>query len=117
MPTGMRCIRSQKFSEFWLKAGRVDRPSAEDFNVKTMGQVSTNPAYVRPSLRGLNLDFIDQGTDGVALYRAALGTPGTLVSLKLAGASQLLGPVAGDRFTLLGNQRSFQSLSLLAVPR
>jgi hypothetical protein len=90
---------------------------SEDFNVKTTGQVSTNPAYVRPSLRGLNLDFIDQGNDGVALFRAALGTPSTLVSLQIQGSLQLFGPVAGDRFTLLANQRSAQSFALLAVPR
>jgi len=106
-----------KLGQFWLKAGRLDRPVSEDFNVKTTGQVSTNPAYVRPSLRGLNLDFIDQGADGVALFRAALGTPGPLASLKFQGSLQLFGPVAGDRFTLLANQRSSQSFALLAVPR
>lgn len=106
-----------KLGQFWLKVGRLDRPVSEDFNVKTSGQVSTNPAYVRPSLRGLNLDFIDQGADGVALFRAALGTPGALASLKIQGSPQLFGPVAGDRFTLLANQRSPQSFALLAVPR
>jgi len=106
-----------KLGQFWLKVGRLDRPVSEDFNVKTMGQVSTNPAYVRPSLRGLNLDFIDEGADGALLYRAALNTPGTLASLKIAGSRQLFGPVAGERFTLLANQRAVQSLALLAVPR
>jgi len=106
-----------KLGQFWLKVGYLDRPTSEDFNVKTTGQVSTNPAYVRPSLRGLNLDFIDQGADGTALYRAALGTPGTLASVKIAGAQQLFGPVAGDRFTLLASQRSAQNYSLLAVAR
>ena len=106
-----------KLGQFWLKAGHLARPVSEDFNVKITGQVSTNPAYVRPSLRGLNLDFVDQGTDGVALYRAALGTPGSLVSSKITGSLQLFGPVAGDRFTLLANQRVAQSYTLLAVPR
>lgn len=106
-----------KLGQFWLKVGRLDRPVSEDFNVKTNGQVSTNPAYVRPSLRGLNLDFIDQGTDGAALFRADLGTPSALVSLEIQGSLQLFGPVAGDRFTLLANQRSPQSFALLAVPR
>jgi hypothetical protein len=90
---------------------------SEDFNVKTTGQVSTNPAYVRPSLRGLNLDFIDQGTDGAALFHAALGTPNTLASVKFQSSQLLFGPVAGDRFTLLANQRSSQSFALLAVAR
>lgn len=106
-----------KLGQFWLKAGRLDRPVSEDFNVKTTGQVSTNPAYVRPSLRGLNLDFIDQGSDGAALYRTVLGASPRLASLKIAGALQLFGPVAGDRFTLLANQRTAQSIALLAVPR
>lgn len=106
-----------KLGQFWLKVGRLDRPVSEDFNVKTSGQVSTNPAYVRPSLRGLNLDFIDQGAEGAALFRATLGTPSALVSLKIQGALQLFGPVAGERFTLLANQRSAQSFALLAVPR
>jgi len=68
-------------------------------------------------LRGLNLDFIDQGPEGVALFRAALGTPGSLVSAKIAGAQQLVGPVAGERFTLLGNQRGVATVSLFAVAR
>jgi len=106
-----------KLGQFWLKVGYLDRPISEDFNVKVTGQVSTNPAYVRPSLRGLNLDFIDQGADGTALYRAAVSTPGTLASVKIAGAQQLFGPVAGDRFTLLASQRSAQNYSLLAVAR
>jgi hypothetical protein len=106
-----------KLGQFWLKVGRLERPVTEDFNVKTTGQVSTNPAYIRPSLHGLNLDFIDQGADGVALYRAALGTPSAPVSSKIAGALQLFGPVAGARFTLLANQRSTQSFTLLAIPR
>jgi hypothetical protein len=97
--------------------GAIDRPVSEDFNVKTTGQVSTNPAYVRPSLRGLNLDFIDQGADGVALYRAALAVPGTLVSFKVADSLQLFGPVAGETFTLLATKRSVQGFALLAVPR
>ena len=65
-----------KFGQFWLKVGYLDRPISEDFSVKTTGQVSTNPAYVRPSLHGLNLDFIDQGPDGAALYRASAQYPG-----------------------------------------
>jgi len=106
-----------KLGQFWLKAGRLDRPVSEDFNVKASGQVNTNPAYVRPSLRGLKLDFIDQGTDGVALFRAALGTPNALTSLKIQNSLQLFGPVAGDRFTLLANQRAAQTFTLLAVAR
>jgi hypothetical protein len=106
-----------KLGQFWLKVGYLGRPSSEDFNVKTAGQVSTNPAYVRPSLRGLNLDFVDQGPDGASLYRAALATPGTLISSQIPGAMLLFGPVAGDRFTLLANQRSLQSFALVAVAR
>jgi len=106
-----------KLGQFWLKVGYLNRPVSEDFNVKTTGQVATDPAYVRPSLRGLKLDFVDQGLDGVALYRAALDAPGTLVSFKVAGSPRLFGPVAGDRFTLLANQRAGQTISLLAVPR
>jgi hypothetical protein len=106
-----------KLGQFWLKVGYLGRPSSEDFNVKTAGQVSTNPAYVRPSLRGLNLDFVDQGPDGASLYRAALATPGTLISSQIPGAMLLFGPVAGDRFTLLANQRSPQSFALVAVAR
>lgn len=106
-----------KLGQFWLKVGKLDRPVSEDFNVKTSGQVTTNPAYVRPSLRGLNLDFIDQGSDGVALFRASLGTPNALVSLKIQDSLYLFGPVAGDRFTLLANQRPSQTFALVAIPR
>ena len=106
-----------KLGQFWLKVGYLGRPASEDFNVKTTGQITTNPAYVRPSLRGLNLDFVDQGAEGLALYRAALDTPGLLTSSKISGGLSLFGPVAGERFTLLANQLSAQSAALIAVAR
>jgi hypothetical protein len=106
-----------KLGQFWLKAGYLNRPVSEDFNVKVDGQVSTNPAYVRPSLRGQKLDFIDQGVNGPLLYRASLSTPGALASFAVAGSLSLFGPVAGERFTLLANQRSERVFELLAVPR
>jgi len=106
-----------KLGQFWLKVGRLDRPVSEDFNVKSNGQVFTNPAYVRPSLRGLNLDFIDQTSTGPALFRTALGNPSSLVATQIQGSLQLFGPVAGDRFTLLANERAPQNFALVAVAR
>jgi hypothetical protein len=106
-----------KLGQFWLKVGYLGRPVSEDFNVKTTGQVSTNPAYVRPSLHGSYLDFIDEGADGAALYQVALGSSATLVATKVEGSLRLFGPVAGEGFTLLASQRSGQSIALLAVPR
>lgn len=105
-----------KFSQFWLKGGYVNRAPSEDFQVKASGPVSTNPAYVRPSLRGLSLDFVDTIENRPQLFRADLGMLLEPLPVSISGAIQLFGPVAGDTFTLVATQ-SARGVSLLAVAR
>lgn len=104
-----------KFSQFNLRAGYVAQPVDADIDLK--GEpVQTNPAYVRPSLRGLNVDYIDtQGA--VGLYRVVLGSGVAPVLTPIAGSSQLFGPVAAEQLTLVSQPLSGQTLQLTAVAR
>ncbi|HEX2875955.1 MAG TPA: hypothetical protein VHP33_32115 [Polyangiaceae bacterium] len=107
-----------KFSQFRLMAGKLGTPVASDVNVKgTDTPVNTNPAYVRPSLRGSYLDYIDEVAGQPQLFRANLATLAPPVAANLPGAQRLLGPVAGDSLTLLAKPLEGASLSLVAVAR
>ncbi|HVY32500.1 MAG TPA: hypothetical protein VHB79_38445 [Polyangiaceae bacterium] len=104
-----------KFSQFSLRAGDVTAAAIADVDLK--GEpVQTNPAYVRPSLRGLNVDFIDT-QNSVGLYRVVLGTGAAPVLTPIAGAAQLFGPVAADELTLVSQPLAGQTLKLTAVAR
>ena len=107
-----------KFSQFFLKAGYVDGPVTSDRNVKG-GElmVVTDPAYVRPSLHGQYLDFIDKGTAAPQLFRADLAAAAPPVAATIAGASRLLGPVAADTMTLVAQPLQGATLQLVAVAR
>jgi hypothetical protein len=108
-----------KFSEFTLKAGNLAAPVASDFNVKGDGTVSTNPAYVRPSLHGVYLDYIDDAFQTPKLYRSTLATmqPLAPAAVALAGATALLGPASADSLTLVGKQLAGEAFTLVAVAR
>lgn len=107
-----------KFSQFRLMAGRLDQPVAQDVNVKGGdAQVSTNPAYVRPSLHGSSLDYVDEVASVPQLFRADLAALAPPVAAAVPGASRLLGPVAGDTWTLVAKPLAGASLSLVAVAR
>jgi hypothetical protein len=107
-----------KFSQFFLKAGYVDALVADDRNVKGGdAQVSTDPAYVRPSLHGVYLDYIDKTATTVQLFRASLDEPAPPVSAAISGASRLLGPVATDELTLVAKPLQGNTLRLVAVAR
>jgi len=107
-----------KFSQFFLKAGYVDAPVADDRNVKGGdAQVSTDPAYVRPSLHGIYLDYIDKVAATPQLFRASLDEPSPPVSAAISGTSRLLGPVATDRLTLIAKPLQDATLGLVAVAR
>lgn len=104
-----------KFSQFSLRAGEVTAAATADIDLK--GEpVQTNPAYVRPSLRGLNVDFIDT-QNSVGLYRVVLGSGAAPVLAPIAGAAQLFGPVAADQLTLVSQPLAGQTLKLTAVAR
>jgi hypothetical protein len=104
-----------KFSQFSLRAGKVASPVDADLDLK--GEpVQTNPAYVRPSLRGLNVDYIDT-QNGVGLYRVVLDSGAAPVLTPLVGSPQLFGPVAADTLTLVSQPLAGQTLALRAVAR
>lgn len=104
-----------KFSQFWLKSGTIAQAPEQDASV-TAEQVRTDPAYVRPSLHGSNVDYIDTRAGMVGLYRVTLGRLDAPSVTSLGTASQLLGPVAGDTLTLVATRQG-DSLTLVAVPR
>jgi hypothetical protein len=108
-----------KFSEFTLKAGNLAAPVASDFNVKGEGTVSTNPAYVRPSLHGVHLDYIDDAFQMPKLYRSTLDSAAPLAPTvaALAGVTTLLGPASADALTLVAKQLPGQTFTLVAVAR
>jgi hypothetical protein len=109
-----------KFGQFRLMAGQLDAPVGDDVNIKGDEEavVITNPAYVRPSLRGKYLDFIDELPDeDPQLFRANLVTLAPPVAANLPAAARLLGPVAADTLTLVAKPLDGASLSLVAVAR
>lgn len=108
-----------KFGEFFLKAGAVSAPVSSDVNVKGQGTVQTNPAYVRPSLRGRYLDFVDQALQTPRLFRSVLGsaTPAPPALVDIGNSSALYGPVSTDAFTLLARSVGAAPPSLIAVAR
>jgi len=104
-----------KFSQFWLKTGTITQAVTLDAKV-TVEPIQTNPAYVRPSLRGRHLDFVDTRNNVVGLYRATIGEADAPTAAITPGTVQLLGPVAHDALTLV-SRRIDGKLSLMAVAR
>jgi hypothetical protein len=104
-----------KFSQFWLKAGYPGEPVELDIDLK--GElVQTTPAYVRPSLHGVDVDFVDTVASVVGLYRVSLTDPGAPVATLIPGdAARLLGPVAATGLTLVSQPQQDQTLSLVVV--
>lgn len=106
-----------KFSQFWLKAGNPGEPVELDIDLKGE-MVQTSPAYVRPSLHGSDVDFVDMRESVVGLYRVSLTDPGAPVAaLVPGGAAQLFGPVAAAALTLVSEPQQDQTLSLVVVKR
>jgi hypothetical protein len=87
-----------KFSEFALRLGRVFSDPEQDVLVRA---IHTEPSYVRPSLSGDVIDFIDTTGGSALLYRVGVGTPGDLVATQL-DVTTPLGPIAAPGLTLLG---------------
>ena len=105
-----------KFSQFGLRLGQLGAPVDADIDV-TPEPIHTDPAYVRPSLHGSHLDFVDTRTGVIGLYSFTLasGEPATLTPI--AGSPQLFGPVATDAMTLISRPLQGQTLALTAVAR
>lgn len=105
-----------KFSQFGLRAGVLGGPLDADYDVKPDG-VRTDPAYLRPSLRGQNIDFVDTQAGVTGLYRFTLGSQQPPTAIPIAGSPQLFGPVATDAMTLIATPLEGQTLALKAVAR
>ena len=105
-----------KFSQFGLRVGVLGAPVEADYDVKPEG-VRTDPAYLRPSLHGQNLDFVDTQGDVVSLYSFDLGSQQPPVAVPIAGVTRLFGPVAADAMTLIAKPLEGQTLALTAVAR
>jgi hypothetical protein len=106
-----------KFSQFSLRAGRPGEPVELDLDLKG-DVVRTEPAYVRPSLHGTDVDFIDTAATVVGLYRVSLTELTEPEATVVPGAAaQLLGPVATAALTLVSQQQQDQTRSLVVVKR
>jgi len=104
-----------KFSQFGLRAGVLDGAVDDDYDIKL--EVHTDPAYVRPSLRGPHVDFVDTQAGVVGLYRFTLGSAGSPVATPVVGSPQLFGPVATDAMTLVSRPVAGETLTLTAIAR
>jgi hypothetical protein len=105
-----------KFSQFGLRLGYLSQPLEADVDV-TPEPIHTNPAYVRPSLHGSHLDYVDTQAGIIGLYRYSLETDQAPVLSSVAGSRQLFGPVATEAMTLVATPFQDQVLTLTAVAR
>jgi hypothetical protein len=106
-----------KFSQFGLRAGVLDAPLEADYDVKPDDTIHTDPAYVRPSLHGQHVDFVDTQAGVIGLYRFTLGSSEPPLATPITGSPQLFGPVAADAMTLVSKPLEGQTLALTAVAR
>jgi hypothetical protein len=108
-----------KLGEFMLMRGTIQGAPSADVNVKGgTDTVKTDPAYVRPSVSGVYVDFIDTSAGSAALYRARLDAmPGATPVSGVPGS--LLGPVAAEQMTLVsvGAGRLGPTFDLIGVAR
>jgi hypothetical protein len=91
-----------KFSEFFIKSGLIDGSPDVDRNIKGADVVKTDPAYVRPSVHGSEVDFIDTTSGSPQLFRATLDDASAPALVRDAPAGSLVGPVAAASMTLVG---------------
>ncbi len=103
-----------KLSQWALSVGDALSPPAGDANAKGTGTVLTNTPYVRPSVRGAFLEWVDESGGTSALFRRPidLSAPATTA---LSGVA-LLGPVAGASVTVVGTQTR-EGIALRGVAR
>ena len=105
-----------KFSQFGLRAGKLSNSPDVDIDV-TPAPIHTDPAYVRPSLHGQHLDFVDTQAGVIGLYHYTLESGRAAALTPIAGSPQLFGPVAADALTLIARPLQGQTLALTAIAR
>ena len=88
-----------KMSIWSLMVGDVFGVASADVNAKGSGQVQTNAPYVRPSVRGGELEWVDDTSGTSALFRRPLdlSTP----AAKASEDASFYSAVAGDSVTLV----------------
>jgi hypothetical protein len=93
-----------KFNRFDLFVGRGDTAPESDVLLR---DIQTDPSYVRPSIRGAVVDFVDTSSGRPTLYRAALAPLAEPVLMAQGSATErLLGPTGTEAWTVLGKQRT-----------
>jgi len=101
-----------KFSAYAIRVGEVSSDPATDGNAKGAGQVQVNTPYVRPSVRGDWLEWVDESAGGGGLFRRPIdlsqASTSTLVGYRL------LGPVAGQPLTIVATAGSGYVLRAVA---
>jgi hypothetical protein len=91
-----------KFSAFGLFVGQASSTPESDGLVR---DIQTNPSYLRPSVRGTLVDFIDSSNGVTALYRAQLSPLGEpAVAAQGSAVESLLGPTGTEAFTVVGKR-------------
>jgi hypothetical protein len=97
-----------KFSAFGLFVARADSTPESDTLVR---DIHTDPSYIRPSVRGTVVDFIDATGGITTLYRAPLSPLGEpVVGAQGNAAESLLGPAGTESFTVVGKRLAGGSL-------
>jgi len=91
-----------KFSAFALLVTHASSTPESDTLLR---DIHTDPSYIRPSVRGTVVDFIDATGGITTLYRAPLSPLGEPVVAAQGGvAESLLGPTGTESFTLVGKR-------------
>jgi hypothetical protein len=93
-----------KFSAYAIRAGDVASDPAIDGNAKGAGQVQVNTPYVRPSVRGNWLEWVDDSPGSGGLFRCPIDLSQAATSTLIG--YQLLGPVAGQPLTVVASAGS-----------
>jgi hypothetical protein len=104
-----------KLSQWTLRVGDALGDVGSDVNVKGTGTVMTAAPYVRPSVRGAYLEWVDESTGTSTLYRRPLDLSAPSTTTTIAGA-ELLGPVVGESVTAIAAQTS-NGIALHGVAR
>jgi hypothetical protein len=92
-------VPEPKFSAYTVRVGDVASDPASDGNVKGSGQVNIYTPYVRPSVHGDWIEWVDESMGGGGLFGRPLDF--SLPPSLTLGGRQFVGPVAGQSFTIV----------------
>ncbi|MDP9002727.1 MAG: hypothetical protein M3O46_21775, partial [Myxococcota bacterium] len=89
-----------KFSAYTIRAGAISSDPTTDRNVKGAGQVTVYTPYVRPSVLGDWIEWVDESSGG-GLFRAPIDRP--LSPTSTLQGYRLLGPMAGRPLSVVAS--------------